>query len=334
MDIGIIGVNYKSADLSFRESLVKNLKNMHFNPFFYPFSRVVLSTCNRFEIYFHSPSLTETHSHLLHDFTKEFNQKSSYKLYSYFGRDCFEHLAKVTTGLDSAILAETEIQGQVKNAYREAHTNKTCSRDLHFLFQKSLKIGKEIRSKFPVEKNVPDLVQTIINLKENLRSVKERPKLLFIGASKINQQIIKRIDLKKYQVFLTNRTQEKGKLLADKLKVKYLSWDFLSAWDQFDGVILATNSHDHLIYHKNDLASSSKLIIDLGVPRNASPKLSLDPNIKLLNIDQINKMVRKHRQIYLQKADEIEKMIGVAVSKQKKIFISKNRYVEKVKTAV
>lgn len=334
MDIGIIGVNYKSADLSFRESLIKNLKNMHFNPFFYPFSRVVLSTCNRFEIYFHSPSLTETHSHLLHDFTKEFNQKSRYKLYSYFGKDCFEHLAKVTTGLDSAILAETEIQGQVKTAYLKAHENKTCSKDLHFLFQKSLKIGKEMRSRLPIQKNNPDLIQMVIDLKENLRSVQESPKLLFVGASRINQQIIKRIDKKKYQVYLTNRTQEKGKLLADKLQVKYLSWDLLSTWDSFDGVVLATHSHDHLIHPKSDFVKSSKLIIDLGVPRNASPKFALDHGVKLLNIDQINKMVRGCRQIYLQKTGEIEKYISLAVEKQKKIFISKNQYLEKIKTAV
>lgn len=334
MDIGIIGVNYKSADLSFRERLIKNLKKAPFNQFLHPFSSVVLNTCNRFEVYFHSPSLTQTHSYLLHDFTQEFNQNSRYKLYSFFGSDCFEHLAKVTSGLDSAIFAETEIQGQVKNAYKEAQERGTCSKELHFLFQKSLKIGKEMRLKLPTRQNMPDLVQTIIYLKENLKQISEKPKILFVGASKINQQIIKRMNLKEYQIYLTNRSEKKGREIAEKLKVEYFSWKFLSKWGYFNGVVLATNSYEYLIESKDEFEDTSKLILDLSVPRNADPKLALDPKIKLLNIDQINKMVRKHRQIYLQKTEEIESAIKLLVKRQTQIFQSKNQYIERTKAVI
>lgn len=328
MDIGVIGVNHKSADLSFRESLVKNLEKMHRSHFFYPFSKVILNTCNRFEVYFHSLSLTEAHSHLLHDFTQEFNQSSKYKLYSYFGLDCFEHLAKVTSGLDSAIPFETEIQGQVKEAYKKAQQLNRCSKELHFLFQKSLKIGKEVRKVHPEQNNEADLVGTILDLKENLKQISKRPKILFVGASKINSKIINRIDSYSYELFLTNRTEEKGLDFASKYGIQFAPWSVLESWDQFDALVLATNSHNHLISKKEAL-QTPKLIIDLGVPRNACPKMGMNPQVKLLNIDQINKLVRGKRQSYLSKIYEIEKLISLKTLKQKEIFMVKNQWMRR-----
>lgn len=328
MDIGVIGVNHKSADLSFRESLVKNLEKMHRSHFFYPFSKVILSTCNRFEVYFHSQSLTEAHSHLLHDFTQEFNQSSKYKLYSYFGLDCFEHLAKVTSGLDSAIPFETEIQGQVKEAYKKAQHLNRCSKELHFLFQKSLKIGKEMRKAHPWQQKEADLVGTILDLKENLKQISKRPKILFVGASKINSKIIKRIDTSAYEVFITNRTEDKACAFSDQYGIEFVPWSMVNSWDHFDALVLGTSAHKYLIAKKKSLRAP-KLVIDLGVPRNACPKMGMHPNVKLLNIDQINKLVRGRRQSYLLKIGEIEKIISLKALKQKEIFMVKNQWANK-----
>lgn len=327
MDIGIIGVNYKSADLTYRENLVKNLEKIQFSKFWHPFSKVIVNTCNRLEVYFHSPELTEAHSHLLHDFTREFNQKSHYKLYSYFGKDCFEHLAKVTAGLDSAIFAETEIQGQVKNAYIKAHQSGLCSKELHFLFQKSLKIGKDMRSLISNEKKSHGLVQTILGLNKNLKKFYKKPKILFIGASKINLQIIKCLSKIDYEIYLANRTFEKTLQYSKELLVKPFLWQEIENWDQFDGVVLATKCHEYLINKNQKEIKSEKLIIDLSVPRNACPQMNLDPYIKLLNIDQVSKMVKKNQKVQNQKTLEVEKLIQKAVIKQKQIFdLKRNPY--------
>jgi len=135
MKIGIIGVNFKSADLFFREKLALSLQVS--SPLFSALnhSKVILSTCNRFEIYFFSENLTETHSELLQKFRAEFESDCGFKLYSYFGQDCFSHLCRVTAGLDSAVLVETEIQGQVKRAYLKAQET-PLAKELHFIFQK------------------------------------------------------------------------------------------------------------------------------------------------------------------------------------------------------
>ncbi len=329
MDIGIIGVNYKSADLNFRETLVKNLERMQFQRFLHPFSKVILMTCNRFEVYFHSPSLTETHSHLLHDFTSEYNQSSRYKLYSYFGKDCFEHLVKVTSGLDSAIFAETEIQGQVKQAYQAAQQNGTCSKELHFVFQKSLKISKELRQKIPIQTKNPNFVDTVFKLQNELRMVSAKPKILFVGASKINLQIIGKMNNANYAVSLTNRSEKKALEIAQKLKIGFLPWNKLENWVDYDGVVVATHSYEYLIQNACVSASKPKMIIDLSVPRNVCPSVGKTPNIQLFNIDQISKIAKEACQLHSYNHIEMEKQIGEAVSLQRQIFSNKNKKVEK-----
>src|SRR5262245_20986881 len=116
MKVGVVGINHKLADLKLREQLAKNcqkcfgsLRAVNEHHHF-----ILLSTCNRTEIYFSSEDLTTTHTYLLSILRMEVEGEFDHKLYSYFGVDSFCHLTRVTLGLDSAIIGETEIQGQVK----------------------------------------------------------------------------------------------------------------------------------------------------------------------------------------------------------------------------
>src|SRR5436853_2688901 len=109
MRVGVVGINHKLADLKLREQLaITCLKrfgpsqSVHSDHHF-----IVLSTCNRTEVYFSSDDLAMTHSYLLSILRLDVDEEFDHKLYSYFGVDCFSHLAKVASGLDSAILAET-----------------------------------------------------------------------------------------------------------------------------------------------------------------------------------------------------------------------------------
>ena len=105
----------------------------------------MLSTCHRTEIYFSALNLAEAHSEILQVLRREIALAFEHELYSYFGFDCFLHLGYVVSGLDSVIIAESEIQRQVKVAYEEVQWYYPLPSCLHFLFQKSLKIGKEKR---------------------------------------------------------------------------------------------------------------------------------------------------------------------------------------------
>ncbi len=301
MRIGVVGINHKLADLALRERLAKACQrrfssgsSMHGTHAF-----VLLSTCNRTEVYFCSDDLTNTHSYLLAILRNDVDQEFDQKLYSYFGYDCFMHLSRVTSGLDSAIVAETEIQGQVKTAYENACTFKTLPFDMHYLFQKALKIGKQVRSSLPQKPGLPDMEHAILHTGLQLFEKPSEVKILFVGASEINIKVIAFLKMRQcHNITLCNRSTEPAQALAERYQLDLLDWPRLNDWANYDWIIFGTKSPDYLIKkeHTNNGLVKRKLIMDLCVPRNVDPSLGKDERITLLNIDQINRSLKIRRQ--------------------------------------
>lgn len=303
MKVGVIGINHKLADLRLRESFAKVCQKRFSQSIFHDHSLVLLSTCNRAEVYFSSNELSDTHSYLLNIFRDELidiSEAFDQKLYSYFGRACFEHLAVVTAGLDSAIIAETEIQGQVKGAYELCAGQTSLPQDMHFLFQKSLKIAKDVRTALSMGRGMPDLEHAVLNTGLHFFGDPSCMKILFVGASEINEKIIAFFKSRNiHNITVCNRSNTSLNPFVEKYQVNSLEWYKLSEWYTYDWIIFGTKSSEHLIT-RNDLpmhVKGNKLVIDLCVPRNVEPRLGRDPRITLLNIDQIDRMlsIRKQR---------------------------------------
>ncbi len=312
MQVGVIGINYKVAELSWRENLARacdwrfsadclsqeslSEEGHHF---------ILLSTCNRTEIYFYSEDLTKTHSYLLNSLRTSLSPEYDQRFYSFFGYDCFLHLCRVTAGLDSAVLAETEIQGQVKTAYEKGKAQCTLPYDLHYLFQKSLKVGKEVRSAFTFKKPMPgieDVVfQTGLAFFNSCRDIK----ILCIGASSINLKILSFLKAKEYpSLAICNRTTTIADQIAEKQGIKALHWEKSLEWQSFDWLIFGTKA-SHYLLKQEQLANNrqTKLIIDLGVPRNVDPLVG--KTLHLMNIDQLN-------QTFGQRSSSLDEMISQA----------------------
>lgn len=333
MRVGVLGINHKLADLKFRELLAKACQrrfspemSLHGNHHF-----VLLSTCNRTEVYFSSEELTATHSYLLNilrqdvlDISQDFDQK----LYSYFGGDCFLHLCRVTAGLDSAIVAETEIQGQVKAAYERTLEFCRLPYELHYLFQKSLGIAKKVRGVLPVKPGLPNVEHAILQTGEHLFEAPRQAKVLFIGASEINQKILCFLKAKHItRLTLCNRSEEKGQRIANLHDVPFAGWDEVERWHTYDWVILGTKASEHLISYKQmpNHCIGQKLVIDLSVPRNVDPLLSRHTNITLLNIDQINRRLKIRRKSMHLSLHAAEELIIQATNQQIHLFQEKER---------
>jgi glutamyl-tRNA reductase len=325
MHVGVVGLNHRLAELNLREMLAKTSQrrfgpgcSVHIHHDF-----VLLSTCNRTEIYFSSVDLTETHKYILsilrHDIGCDFEQK----LYSFFDEDCFQHLARVTSGLDSAIVFETEIQGQVKVAYERACQYSRLSHHLHFLFQKCLRVAKKVRSGIPVERGVPDVEHAILNTGKHFFSEIEGQEVLFIGASNINMKILHFLKNKDIDnITLCNRTDTIAWQVAEKYNLKTLSWNRLDTWQKYDWVIFGTKSPDYLITNKclENSKCSQKLIIDLCVPRNVDPYLGKNPQVTLLNIDQINRMLKMRKKQIHSLVTYAESVVNESSERQVSIF--------------
>lgn len=318
MRVGVIGINHKSADLRLREKLAKACQRRfgNQNSLHLPFTFILLSTCNRTEIYFNSLDLAHTHTEILTILRHEIEEEFEHRVYSYFGSECFYHLACVTSGVDSALIGETEIQGQVKRAYEGAARFHCLTPELHFLFQKCLKIGKSVRSEKALSKGLPTIEEAVLHAAQNLLSDLEQRKILFVGFSEINQKIFFRFKQKGIEnITFCNRSHKKA-----LEKIKLLSWDQFDQWGDFDLAIFGTKCPDFII-SKPPPACRWKLVIDLSVPRNVDPQIGRQKEITLLNVDQLNRLVDRKRRI---KAAELaylkSDIIADAVERQVAIF--------------
>ncbi len=289
MQVGIVGINHKIASLRLREGLAKACQRR-----FGPVNSVqgehhfiLLSTCNRTEVYFSSEDLAVTHTHLLGILRNDVDEEFDQKLYSFFGKDCFQHLCRVASGLDSAIVAETEIQGQVKGAYEAASTYHQLPKELHYLFQKSIMVSKQVRTQLQLGRGMPNLEHAVYNCGRKFFLQPEAARILFVGTSDINKKILQYLKEKRFiDITVCNRSDEAAQLVASARGLKTLEWSCLGEWPHYDWLVVGTKASEYLISGQVG-AVSPKLIIDLSVPRNVNPRVGECSNVTLLNIDQI-----------------------------------------------
>lgn len=323
MQIGVIGINHKLATISLRETLsIACHKRFQFGKFFRRSQGfVLLSTCNRMELYFSSPNLAETHTYILNILKQEIEKEFSQLLYSYFGQECFYHLSKVAAGLDSAILLETEIQGQVKEAYETASKAFNLPSPLHYLFQKTLKIAKSIRSKYVLGRGLPNLEHALFQSASELFEKPQDQSILFVGASEINQKVLVHLQKKACKnISLCNRSFERGSSLSAKFQIPFLPWNQLHLWPSFDWIIVGTKSHEHLLKASVTTFSSKKqLIVDLSFPRNVDPELE-KPGIQVINLEQINRLLQFRKDSLYAEILKVEGDIQTSVQNHAELY--------------
>lgn len=325
MRVGVVGINFKSAPLEIREKLAKACRYC-FGPTALN-SRlqdvILLSTCNRTEIYFSSENLAETQTEIIATLRDFVDIPFEQRLYSFFGPDCFLHLAKVAAGLDSAILAETEIQQQVRNAYRASCSVYSLSLPLHFLFQKTFKISKAIRSTFPLPRGLPSLESVLFELLKQT-GISQPPKVLLIGNSHINRQLLNFFYARGgLDMTLCTRSKESALGVITERRISLVGWEALPVWRDWDAVICSTCQGGYLLRQDNKGSSRRHLLIDLSVPRLIDPALARDPLIHLLNMEEISALVDGRRRCLLQQADITTTYLESSVARYLELFQQK-----------
>lgn len=328
MRVGVLGVNHKLATLSLRERLARCCHKWVYSPFTKRSnaSLVLLSTCNRTEIYFSSDDLPLTHSEMLCFLREEIEEDFDQKLYTYFAGDCFRHLVRVTAGLDSAIRGETEIQGQVALAYSTAIKEHKLHSDLHRLFQKSLKLGKQMRELMPF-RGMPELHDAILHLGALFFPAPRLSRILFLGASATSAQLIVSFRKRGYaDLTLCNRTLETAEEFATQHTMQVLRWEELQKWPHYDWVICATKA-PHFLLTPDAVCYPKRrqLLMDLSVPRNIDPLLSQDFSMTLYDIDAIQDTLSQSRAGRLERFNEAEEWVEKAAARQIELFHAKQQ---------
>ena len=298
--VGVVGINFKTADLSLREAIARGAETLSGEKaLFFSYPTILLSTCNRTEVYFSAEDLAEGHSDLLALLRTVIPEPFESRLYSYFGIDCFAHLCRVTAGLDSAIIAETEIQKQVKSAYLRSSDLFSLPGSVHYVFQKALKVGKSVRRELELERGAPTLYGTIWQIaQEKLGSVKGK-KILLVGNSEINRGLAAFLSHRGVTQFALctqnpSSVDIEGAVPCDRRE--------LANWQDYDLIVTASKANGFLIQGR---ASKQSLIFDLSVPRNVDPEVE---GVFLYNIEQVNQIIeqkRKAQKSCLEKCDTL-----------------------------
>lgn len=195
--LGVVGVCYRGTALREREAAITLLHRIEAD-LADGQGVVLLITCHRAEIYCCTPEADA----LCQSWAEELVALRCMP-YVYLGRCCFAHLFMVTSGMDSLVVGETEIQGQVRRAYQLAMEKHILAFDLHFLFQKALKEGKSFRSQvcFSPSVTIGSVVEETLTISHKSRQTP----LLFVGFSEINRKVATRLRNRGYQCHFCSR---------------------------------------------------------------------------------------------------------------------------------
>jgi glutamyl-tRNA reductase len=280
--VGVIGMNFKTAPLSLLEKASQAAQFLAGErALFFKYPTIILSTCNRMEIYFSGDDLAEAQGDILSFFRMHIDVAFEHKLYSYFGIDALTHLCRVTAGLDSAIVTETEIQRQVKVAYLQSKDVQAIPECLHYVFQKALKVAKELRSQLFLEKGATTLYKTLWQIGVDVLGDLKEKKILLVGYSEMNRGFARLLIHKgKKEFSLCTRNPEKvfleGAICYGREELK--------KWAEYDLIVCASHADKYLI----EGMGKGGLIFDLSVPRNVNPEVQ---NVLLMNIEQIHQSI-------------------------------------------
>lgn len=292
----IAGINYKKTDASVRglfainteqcSSLLQKASSANISELF------VLSTCNRTEIYGLANN-AETLINLLCGET--IGSAETFKELAYIKRgvEAIEHLFNVAAGLDSQILGDYEIVGQIKQAAKFAKENGFIGTFFERLINTVLQSSKAIRSQTELSSGTVSVSFAAVQfLRENVINPVHK-KIVLLGTGKIGKNTCKNLVdyLGTKNITLINRTEDKASDLANELGLQFASFE--NAADEIDAadiIIVATNSEEPVILKKHVANSSDKILIDLSIPHNIDPSAKELRNITLVNVDDLSKI--------------------------------------------
>ena len=287
MEFHCWGISHKSTSLEVREKfafnkekideIIANLKSLT------PFDNgIFLSTCNRTEFYsFCKRTDIKVFDQYLENLTgKNINLRKNDQ-YLFSNNDAFKHLLRVMTGIDSMIVGEPDIFGQVKKSFQNSKEFLYLGSELEIVFNRAINLSKDIRSETELSKN-PLSIASLVESK--ILELEKKP-ILIIGGGDVGRALIKRLNERNYQLKLFNRSE----ITIENIKSNPLK-ELDSNISDFQIIVIAASA-DSPLFNLNNL-SDNAIIFDLAIPRNISEEQKNSKGISILTLDEISEMVK------------------------------------------
>ena len=313
MNIGVLGLNHRTAPVELREQLAFQaeklptaLKTVH-RDLGIP-ECVILSTCNRVELYTLLPELNGN-SARLKQFLARFHGVDPHflgdRVYWYLQPDSVRHLFRVASGLESMVIGESEILGQVKEAYNQAVSCGSVGSVFHRLFQSAIRTGKEVRAKTRIGQGAISVSSVAVELARRIFRDLKTKTILTLGAGEMGEATLRSLQSHGVgSILVANRTVESAHSLAESVGGRVVRLEELNAaLTQADIVICSTAADQYLVTRSQVrqimTARHQKplFLIDISVPRNLDPRIDELENVYLYDIDDIEEIASANRQM-------------------------------------
>ncbi|MCH1507615.1 MAG: glutamyl-tRNA reductase [Akkermansiaceae bacterium] len=278
---------------------------------------VVLSTCNRTEYYAvvnGGSGVAELESWICGQ--REFDGAREGVFYFYEAREAAEHLCRVASGMNSMVLGETEIFGQVKKAYQRSLDGKATKGVLNRLFQRAFSVGKRVRNQTGIQEGATSVAGASVELAEKVFGRLKGSTVMVIGAGEMSRQTAQALQSRgASSVMVTNRSYDKAVELAESIgghAVHFDSWE--TELKDVDVVIAATGAPHFVVKpgHVEAVRRKRKfrplIMVDIAVPRDIDPEVGEIEEVYLYDIDTLQEMAneaRKRREKQLLLCEEI-----------------------------
>lgn len=326
MDLIVLGINHKTAPVEVREKLSFTAKpiievNRLLKERALLGENLILSTCNRVEIYAAVKKGDTDSLNRIKSFLGEYHKinisEFENRFYTHKNEGVIEHLFKVASGLDSMVIGEMEILGQVKHAYHDARQSHTTGKILNRLFEKAFNTAKRIRTETAITRGTVSVSSAAVRLARKILGGLDDKKVLIVGAGFVGEQLVlcfKKNGLK--SIFVTNRTFEKAQMLAENFGALVLTFEnYRDKLSEVDIVITSTGA-PHCIINKDDIArlmpkrhQRPLFLIDLAVPRDVEADVNKVDNVYLYDIDDLQKIVDENIALRKNELENCEQII-------------------------
>lgn len=313
MEIVLVGVSHRTAPVEVRERVSfsveqskKAAEELRARGILE--ETLVLSTCNRSEIYGVPPESSRECAPGLSLFLSEFHalgrEELNGSLYHHYDRAAVRHLFRVAAGLDSMMLGEAEILGQVREAYRHAHESGATGPVLNRMFQGALEVGKRVRSETELGTRPMSVASAGVKLAERIFGKLNERTALVLGAGTISEQVVGQLrDRGIKQLYLMNRSRERAEELAGRYKGMVVPWGQWSEALAAPDVVVSSVASEEPVLKREMLRAAMEargnrtiFLMDLGVPRNIEASAAELYNVYVYNTDDLTAIVEQNRQ--------------------------------------
>ncbi len=310
MSILVVGLNHKSAPVEIREKLAFNTNNISsaFSLFLHRYQSaeaVILSTCNRVEIYVSSLEgaiKVEDVLSFLADFHKIELPSFSPYMYHYKDDRAVHHLFFVTASLDSMVLGESQILSQVKEAYTTASMEEATGKIMNQLFQQALNVSKIVHTRTSIGKRKVSISSVAVEFAEKIFQDFTGKMVLVVGAGEMCELLLKHLyEEGARTIVVANRTFERAQEIANAFQGQAIKYELLGEYLAKADIIISSTSAPHYVIHVDQVKEAIRhrrgnpmFLIDIAVPRDIEPDVANIDNVYLYNIDDLQSVVSQN----------------------------------------